>query len=62
MFFLFSVVDSGEENDLSPAFAPGSYFQNVVENSVSAKGMRTLNTTISKSDKKLVTKDILFNV
>lgn len=40
-FLVFSVVhvDSGKDNDLSPAFEPGSYFQNAVENSISTKGM-----------------------
>lgn len=37
-FVLFSVVDSGD-NDLSPAFEPGSYFQNAVENSVTVQGI-----------------------
>lgn len=37
---------------MSPAFEPGSYFQNAVENSISTKGMWILDETISKSDKK----------
>ena len=46
---LFSVVDSGEDtgDDLSPAFAPGSYFPNIVENSITTRGMLILDVTIN---------------